>query len=82
MILNDDVTAVVYQVFAPWDKIMEPGVIKRLYKNGQATIEWSDGTKASRVDQDKIDGSKPEQAVAAAAAAAAAAATEADGKSA
>lgn len=34
---------------------MDLGVISILFKNGLATIAWSDGTKASRVEQAQID---------------------------
>ena len=70
-------SAAVCQVFAPWDGKPEPGVITKLFKNGMVKIQWSDGTKATKVDAMKIDASDAAAAKAAAAKAAAAAAEEA-----
>ena len=43
-------SAAVCQVFAPWDGKPEPGVITKLFKNGMVKIQWSDGTKVTKVD--------------------------------
>ena len=50
-------SAAVCQVFAPWDGKPEPGVVTKLFKNGLVKIQWSDGTKATKVDATKIDAS-------------------------
>ena len=51
------------KVFAPWGEgDLEPGVIKTLFLNGQATIAWSDGTTASKVSQATIDATRPDAA--------------------
>ena len=50
-------SAAVCQVFAPWDGKPEPGVVTKLFKNGMVKIQWSDGTKATKVDATKIDAS-------------------------
>ena len=60
-----------YQVFAPWDGKPEPGVVTKLFKNGLVKIQWSDGTKATKVDATKIDASNAAAAKEAAVAAAA-----------
>eukprot|EP01048_Picozoa_sp_COSAG05_P020666 COSAG05_NODE_3571_length_1985_cov_4.120891_1_plen_85_part_00 len=46
------------QVFAPWDGKPQPGVVTKLFKNGLVKIQWSDGTKATKVDATKIDASR------------------------
>ena len=46
------------QVFAPWGDDFDPGVITKLFKNGMVKIQWSDGTKASKVDGTEIDATR------------------------
>eukprot|EP01048_Picozoa_sp_COSAG05_P022699 COSAG05_NODE_4642_length_1427_cov_2.470633_2_plen_93_part_00 len=41
-----------------WDGKPEPGVVTKLFKNGLVKIQWSDGTKATKVDATKIDASR------------------------